>query len=400
MIKPNAPENELQRLEDLNSYSILDTLSEEDYNNLTAIAAEICNTKVSLITFIDKKRQWFKSHEGLKISETPREYSFCAHALNKPEEVLIIQDARRDERFHDNPFVTGDPYVIFYAGVPLISEAGFPLGTLCVVDDQPKLLSQSQLSTLKALSKQVMNLLELRKKKLELEKALVTLEEKNHELENFAMVAAHDLKSPLNTITNIIDLLLLDYKQFIDSDGQGLMDHLKQSAARLRKLIEGLLEYSRSEKIVNEKRAEIDLKKYQSDIEGLFVYDHKCKITLKHEIASIFVNRAALDQVMINLITNAIKYNDKEVAEIEIGVSENNGSYEFYVKDNGPGISPEHHDKIFKIFEIIAAKDKFGQRGNGIGLATVKKMIERQGGSIRVESEKGAGTKFIFTIKK
>ncbi len=400
MIIPKEPENELERLDDLYSYSVLDSLSEEDYDNLTAIAAQICDTKVALITLIDDKRQWFKSHHGLNTTETPKQYSFCLHALNKPKEMLVVKDTRSDERFHDNPFVTGEPHVIFYAGVPLISEGGFALGTLCVADNKPRELSASQLASLSALSKQVMNLLELRKKKILLEEAFRNLEEKNHELENFAIVAAHDLKSPLNNISSLIDLLIDDYKQVVDEDGQLLMDRVKNSTTNLRKLIDGVLEYSRSDKIINEKKSTIDLKSYQSDIEGLLVIDQKCKITYKHTINSIFVNRAALDQVLINLITNAIKYNDKEVAEIEIGISENNGYYAFYLKDNGPGIALENQDKIFKIFQVVANSDRFGKRGNGIGLATVKKIIGKQGGTISVESTIGAGTQFNFTIKK
>ena len=159
MIPPKPFPLEKERLAELKSYSILDTLPEEDYDNLTAIAAEICNTEISLISLLDDKRQWFKSHHNLDVSETPKEYAFCAHAINDPKNVFIVQDARNDERFYDNPLVTGEPHVIFYAGVPLLSPKGLPLGTLCVIDHKPKLLSNSQINSLQALSKQVMNIL-------------------------------------------------------------------------------------------------------------------------------------------------------------------------------------------------------------------------------------------------
>ncbi|MCH5715329.1 GAF domain-containing protein [Niabella hibiscisoli] len=159
------PANEQERLKDLYSYNILDTLSEEDFDNITEIASQICNTKISQITLADNDRLWFKSSHGLPGSEVPRHLSFCTHAINTPDELFMVPDAREDERFADNPFVTGEPYVVFYAGVPLISENGFALGSLCVVHDRPTQLSETQLKSLKALSKQAMRLIELRKKK-------------------------------------------------------------------------------------------------------------------------------------------------------------------------------------------------------------------------------------------
>ena len=181
MLKPTIPDNEKERQKELASYSILDTLPEEDYDNLTAIAAEICGTNISLVSLLDDTRQWFKSHHGVDAEETPKEIAFCAHAINSPDEVFIVQDARKDDRFSDNPLVTEEPHVIFYAGVPLIGEKGLPLGTLCVIDNTPKLLSQSQINSLKALTNQVMNLMELRRTKAELEKILEETKEKQQE---------------------------------------------------------------------------------------------------------------------------------------------------------------------------------------------------------------------------
>ena len=176
MIEPKLHEKENERIKNLKSYSILDTLPEDDYDNLTAIAAQICDTPISLVSLIDSDRQWFKSHHGTDTAETPREYAFCGHAINQPDEILLVQDSRKDKRFHDNPLVINDPHVIFYAGIPLISDQNLPLGTLCVIDHKPRNLNQNQLDSLKALSKQLMNLFELRKNKLLLEETINALE--------------------------------------------------------------------------------------------------------------------------------------------------------------------------------------------------------------------------------
>lgn len=397
---PKEPQNEVERLNELNSFSILDTLSETDYDNLTAIASEICNTPISLISLIDDKRQWFKSHHGLDATETPREYAFCAHAINEPQKILMVPDAREDNRFHDNPLVTKDPLVIFYAGVPLISDEGLALGTLCVIDHKPNKLDKKQLQSLTALSNQVMNLLNLRKNKIKLEKALLDLEEKNTTLEKFAHIAAHDLKSPLIGISSLTKLVSEKYASKIDLKGQKMLEVIERASDKLRGLIDGLLENSKSQQFLEEKKSNINLETLKDEIYNLFTYEKNLSIDLKSTINEIYVNKIVLEQILINLIANAIKYNNKKTVKIEIGVKEFDSNYEFYVQDNGLGIALEHQEQIFKIFEIVTLKDKFGLSGNGIGLATVKNLVEKSGGTISVQSELGKGSKFIFTINK
>lgn len=171
------PANEKDRLQALSSYNILDTLPEQEYDDITRIATEICRTPISLVSIIDEDRQWFKSRQRLKSEETPREYSFCAHAIIRPDEIFIINDARQDERFSDNPLVTGYPNVVFYAGVPLVDSDGFPLGSLCVIDNRPRTLTENQLLALKALAKLVTTNFELRRTRQELDETRQALVE-------------------------------------------------------------------------------------------------------------------------------------------------------------------------------------------------------------------------------
>lgn len=397
---PEIHQKELERLKLLESYSIMDTLPEIDYDDLTAIASEICNTPISLVSLVDSSRQWFKSHHGLNVSQTPKDFAFCAHAIADGNEVFIVQDARKDERFNDNPLVTGDPNVIFYAGVPLVGSDNLPLGTLCVIDHKPKLLTKSQVRALKALANQVMNLLELRKAKSRLEQTVENIEQINRELESFAYIAAHDLKSPLNNISTLTELFLDSYGKKLDVEGQELILLIADCSATLRRLINGLLEYSKSNTEFKANKVDVNLTTLITDIKSLFDVENTCVITLKTSLDTIVTNRTAIEQILINLVSNSIKYNDKSVTEIEIAITEEDSVYIISVKDNGPGIAKKNQDKVFEIFKVFAHQDRFGQRGNGIGLATVKKIVEALGGTIHIESELGSGAKFVFTLEK
>jgi signal transduction histidine kinase len=169
--------NEQERLASLQSYHILDTAEEQDFDDLTTLASAICQTPIALISLVDKDRQWFKSHHGLSARETPRDFSFCAHAIARPEELLIVTDANEDDRFVNNPLVTGDPHIVFYAGVPLVSSDGFSLGSLCVIDQQRRELNLEQIQALKVIARQVIDKLELRKKIREVEQAKSQIEQ-------------------------------------------------------------------------------------------------------------------------------------------------------------------------------------------------------------------------------
>ena len=157
------PGSEARRIDALKEYNILDSLPEADYDAITQLAAYICQTPVSLISFVDEHRQWFKSHYGVDRSETSREIAFCAHNIIDLSGPLIVEDARLDHRFSKNPLVTGDPHIVFYAGMPLVDSEGFALGSLCVVDTKTRQLTEEQLTALRLLSRQVVSLLDLRK---------------------------------------------------------------------------------------------------------------------------------------------------------------------------------------------------------------------------------------------
>ncbi|WKN44483.1 PAS domain-containing protein [Tunicatimonas pelagia] len=155
--------NEQERIQDLLSYEILGTSPERELDELVEIASVVCNTPISLITLIDQDRQWCKSKMGIDMSEIPREHSFCHHALSKPNEVLVVEDPVNDTRFKDTPFVVGEPYIRFYAGAPLQTPKGNILGTLCVLDNKPNEISESQKKALSLLAKRAIDFMDTRK---------------------------------------------------------------------------------------------------------------------------------------------------------------------------------------------------------------------------------------------
>jgi len=158
-----TPKNEQRRLEVLWQYDVLDTVPEEVFDDLTQLASLICQAPISTLTLVDEHRQWFKSKVGLSLAETSRDISFCGHAMLH-NGLFIVPDALKDPRFRDNPFVTAEPHIRFYAGAPLISPDGHPLGSLCVIDKVPRELTDDQKKALRVLGRHVITLLELRRR--------------------------------------------------------------------------------------------------------------------------------------------------------------------------------------------------------------------------------------------
>ncbi len=161
-MRAQTPTNETERLAALLSCAILDTPAEPAFDDIARLAGQLCDTPIALVSLVDADRQWFKARVGLDLSETSRDVSFCAHAIGSPE-VLVVRDTREDERFADNPFVTGDPNIRFYAGAPLMLEPDVSVGTLCVIDHVPRDLTPVQIGALAALARQVSSELKLRR---------------------------------------------------------------------------------------------------------------------------------------------------------------------------------------------------------------------------------------------
>ena len=400
MITPKIPADDVKRVDALKAYSILDTLPEKEFDDITYLASQICNTPVSLISLIDDKRQWFKSHHGVNATETPRDIAFCAHAINEQDQIFIVNDSRNDVRFHDNPLVTGDPHVIFYAGMPLVSPDGFSLGTLCVIDHKPRKLDESQIKALKALSGQIGRLFELRKKTYQLEATVSELANQNRILEKFAGIAAHDIKSPLSNIVMMSELFGEQYAGKLDDVGRELLKMIGSSSLKLTQLIDGILDYSRHSRLLQSNKQQLCLNKLIADLIPLIDSTKEVQIRIFPETEVwIYSNKIALEQIFLNLLANGIKYNKGKNPVISIYLEEEKHQTKINVVDNGSGILNKDRERIFEIFETGGEVDKFGEKGNGIGLATVRNLLTGLGGEIRLVSGSGEGANFEVLLK-
>ncbi|ALM50606.1 hypothetical protein AMR72_17995 [Flavobacterium psychrophilum] len=434
---------EQSRIEELRKYDILDTLSETEYEDITKLASIICNAPIALISFVDTDRQWFKSRLGLGLPETPREYSFCSHAIMEPDKIMIVEDSRLDVRFKDNPYVTGDPDIVFYAGMPLVTSNGYSLGTVCVIDTQPRVLTDIQIDALQSLSRQVMTLLNARKVNAELleakkqmeadmklrktfteelerqveertEKIAVQnadLEKMNKELQAFTYISSHDLQEPLRKIQFFISLLKDKENNGFTDNAVNYMDKIAKSSEKMRILIADLLSYSRattSERLFEELSFEHIIDDIISDLSEEII-NKDATITVKNS-CNVKVIPFQFHQLVYNLVSNALKFSRPgvlPVITVDSGYHDGNATanpdldaskkyYRFVIADNGIGFPDKYSEKIFQPFQRLHSFNEYV--GTGIGLTIVKKIVENHSGYIYASSKGDEGATFEIFI--
>lgn len=382
--------DEEKRLNALKRYQILDTETELEYEELVKLASELCEVPISLITLIDSNRQWFKARIGLDLPETPRTIAFCAHAILN-DSLMTIEDATHDERFSDNPLVTDEPDIRFYAGMPLITPDGYKLGTLCVIDRKPRKLSPLQKRGLEVLANQVIKLLELRLKNREL-KELVQLQSK------MLSVISHDVRGPLNSLQVLLEFIGSETNP--EEIKEVLEDALKL-ISNGRDLLENMLHWANSmHSGAGFSPTTFNLFELNNNLLDSFFVKAKSKNTeIKNLIpmdTSAFGDKQMILFVLRNLISNSLKFTENGVIELK---AENQAGYlNISVKDTGCGIAEKDLPRLMQWDSRHTTKGTKNEKGSGVGLLLSREFVQQHKGTLSIESVYGEGTKVSFSI--
>ncbi len=394
---PPIPSNEKTRLEKLNHYSILDTESEEMFDNLTKLASELLEVPISLISLIDEDRQWFKSKFGIEDSQTPRDISFCQYAIMS-EDLFEVTDSLEDDRFKDSPLVLGGPKIRFYVGAPLVDDDGNVLGSFCAKDTKPRDITDTQREHLKLLSKTAMQLIKLRREKIEAEKLSLVKDE-------FLSNMSHEIRTPLNAIIGFNDLLK---KTSLTKEQSDYLNTIQVSSQNLKVIINDILDVAKLESgnISLEKKAISlsDLIQHVVLLQSPSAKQKGIKLlsSFDHEIPSYVIgDETRLTQILINLVGNAIKFTSEGFVELRILASKHFNdqvTVMFSVKDTGIGIPEEKLETIFERFSQAETSTTRLYGGTGLGLSIVNMLVNLHDGKITVESEREKGSEFKFEI--
>lgn len=387
VIFPPKPPDDTERLQALDYYDIMDSETESDYDAIVNLASKICDTPISLVTLINENRQWFKAKIGIERTETPRELAFCAFTILE-NELLEVEDTHKDERFVAHPLVDGDPNIRFYAGMPLRTPSGYNLGSLCVIDNVPRRLSDFQRDAMKTLSEQVIRLFELRRKNKELN----ALQQVQNRLMS---IIGHDLRSPIASIQTLLELCD-EYDMEMD-DFKRLLPDIRKNADSTSELVINLLDWTQSQMnglVLN--RQPLVLREIAESV----IDDNQTAITAKKNLIindlpagkSQYADRRMVEFLFRNLILNANKFTSSG----SIRLHDTDGI--IHITDSGVGI-PE--TKISELFDWETRSSTPGtnsERGSGLGLPMSHEFVAAHGGKIWVESRLGSGTTIFFTL--
>jgi signal transduction histidine kinase len=406
MIPADPLPNELERYADLLKYDILDTEPEADFDDIVRLASLLCDAEISLISLLDNQRQWFKAKIGLDATETSIDIAFCSHAIHQ-DHVFEVSDASQDERFYDNPLVTGYPHIRFYAGQPLSSAQGYKLGTLCIIDRKPRQLGDQERYILKVLAKQVEKQLELRLKVKQMEESLAIIEEQKSDLQAVNLlqsqvlsVLSHDLRTPLASLEGVLDLFDNDLvgTQDLGELIQEIRPNLSQSMQQLEDVLNWVREQIQGQK-TNSQSFNMDSVADKS-LSWVRENAQKKGVSLIKEIdptLAVYGDPDLVEIVLRNLLSNAVKFTNRGDSVTLFAEPITEQVY-IGVRDTGVGITKENIERMLygkgKFSSLGTAREK----GTGLGLVLCQTYLTKMNTHLQVMSVPNHGCNFYFLL--
>jgi signal transduction histidine kinase len=391
MIEPPLPANETERLAALRALRLLDTPAEERFDRITRTARDLFGVPIALISLVDAGRQWFKSRQGLAATETPRAISFCGHAI-LGDAAFVVSDARNDERFADNPLVTGAPHIRFYAGMPLNSTDGRKIGTLCLIDSQPRAFDagdEQRLRDLAAWAEREANL---------------TNEMANHldaMRETFVRLVSHELRTPVTSIVGALEILRsgIASGQDIDTLTRIAID----GADQINRVVDDIVVIAETD------AGQLDLTPSRIDLDlfiqaALDAFDSAARQGGIHLVLNnpdkpeVLAAPKLLVRILRTLIDNALRFAPTD-STVTVGVAmAADGHLRISVTDRGPGIPAPDLPRLFQPFTQGKDADNRHHNGCGVGLATSHQLAIAMGGRLGYTDAAGGGSCFFLDL--
>jgi len=389
-------DREFNRVLELAEFDLDYTSLNDHFKDLSKLAARVAGTDISLVNIIDSYTQWTVSKHGLEIDSMPREESVCQHTILNGDH-LEIKDLSKDERVKNKFYVTGDPHLRYYFGLPLKTSEGNNLGALCVLDKEEKDLTPEKIELLKIIANEIVS-------RLENTKELGKLQSKINDLKETQRKVSHDIRGPLGGIIGLSELIKEKGKENKIDEIIEMMDLIEQGGKSILELAEEILGAS-DEKQPGQN--EFNLKTFKRKLEQLYLPQAKTKgVELRVEISEKNVDvpflKNKLIQITGNLISNAIKFTPKDgrvTVAILLNNNENDKTLHVNVMDTGVGID-QHQLAEIQNGEGKSTNGTSGERGYGFGLSLVKHLVENLNGSLQIQSEVGKGTTFNVALPR
>jgi signal transduction histidine kinase len=364
-------------------------------DNLVDLAAKLCQVPYSVVNVITADQQRQIAASGVEPGICSREDSMCARVF-LARETTVVRDASGDPRFANNPFVTGEiARVRFYASVPLVTAAGFVLGSLCVFSDRAAHLEPEQIAMLELLAQQAVELLELQHRTLQLNVALDEVRRSNAKLGEFAGRVSHDLRIPLTTILGYVELGEDDPDMPLEHPAAEYLQLIGSSGRRMLAMLEDVLDYSKVGGALHQQP--VSLRGAVADVARDLGIPFGNGATLESDDARLHADPLQLRALLQNLLSNALNYRSPErPLEIRVTAVSNYHGTAVLVADNGKGIRPEDRQRVLE--PLVRLHREGDGPGSGLGLATCRRIAQAHGGDLTLTETPGGGTTVVLTF--